>query len=44
LEPVNQPAFGKLTPLEALEALQRHLGFHEKNAAQWMATVRDSRR
>jgi hypothetical protein len=44
LEPVAQPAFGKLTPSEALEALQRHLGFDEKKAAQWMATVRDSRR
>jgi hypothetical protein len=44
LEPVTHPAFGKLTSLEALEALQRHLGLDEKKAAQWMATVCDSRR
>jgi hypothetical protein len=44
LEPVTQPASGKLTPLEALEALQKHLGLDEKKAAQWMAAVREARR
>jgi hypothetical protein len=44
LEPVMQPASGKLTPLEALEALQKHLKLDETKAAEWMATVRDARR
>jgi hypothetical protein len=44
LEPFTQPASGKLTPLEALEALQKHLKLNEKQAAQWMAAVRDARR
>ena len=44
LEPLTQPASGKLTPLEALEALQEHLKLNEKQAAQWMADVRDARR
>lgn len=34
----------KLTQLEALEALQKHLQLDEAAAAQWMATVRDARR
>jgi hypothetical protein len=33
-----------LTPLQALEALQKHLNLDEKKAAEWMATVRDARR
>ncbi|MSU21255.1 MAG: hypothetical protein EXS30_07645 [Pedosphaera sp.] len=34
----------QLTPLQALEALQKHLNLDEKKAAEWMATVRDARR
>jgi hypothetical protein len=34
----------KMTPLEALEALQKHLKLDEKKAAEWMATIRDARR
>jgi hypothetical protein len=44
LEPATPTASGKLTPLEALEALQRHLKLDEKKAAAWMAAVRDARR
>jgi hypothetical protein len=33
-----------LSPLEALEALQKHLHLNEKKAAEWMAVVRDARR
>ena len=44
LEPAAPTASGKLTPLEALEALQRHLKLDEKKAAAWMAAVRDARR
>ena len=44
LEPVSPDASGKLTPLEALEALQKHLKLDEKQAAEWMAAVRDARR
>ena len=44
LEPATPTASGKLTPLEALEALQRHLKLDEKKAAEWMAAVRDARR
>jgi len=43
LEPVPAVPAG-LTPLQALEALQKHLGLDEKAAAQWMAAVRDARR
>ena len=31
-------------PLEALEALQKHLKLDENRAAEWMATVREARR
>jgi hypothetical protein len=44
LEPVTQAAPGKLTPLEALEELQKHLKLDESKAAKWMAVVRDGRR
>jgi hypothetical protein len=44
LEPAPPTASGKLTPLEALEALQKHLKLDDKKAAEWMATVRDARR
>ena len=44
LEPAPPTTAGKLTPLEALEALQKHLKLDEKKAAEWMAAVRDARR
>jgi hypothetical protein len=44
LEPAEGSAQPKLTPLQALEALQKHLKLDEKQAAEWMATVRDARR
>jgi len=44
LEPAVQPGSAGLTPLEALEALQKHLKLDEKKAAEWMAAVRDARR
>ena len=44
LAPVQGPAAAKLSPLEALEALQRHLQLDEQKAAEWMATIRDARR
>ena len=44
LEPAPLNTSGKLTPLEALEALQKHLKLDEKKAAEWMAAVRDARR
>jgi hypothetical protein len=44
LEPAPPTTAGKLTPLEALEALQKHLKLDESKAAEWMAAVRESRR
>ena len=38
------PELSKLTPLEALDALQKHLCLDAGKAADWMATVRDARR
>lgn len=32
------------TPLQALDALQKHLGLDEQKAAEWMGAVRDARR
>ena len=34
----------KLTPLQALEALQKHLQLDAKRATEWMAGVREARR
>ena len=34
----------KRTPLEALEALQKHLQLDDKKVEEWMATVHDARR
>ena len=34
----------KLTPLQALDALQKHLRLDVKKAAEWMSAVRDARR
>ena len=44
LEPTAPATSGQLTPLEALEALQKHLKLDSKMAAEWMAAVRDARR
>jgi len=41
-ELATSTALGKLTALETLEALQRHLRLDEKGAAEWMAAVRDA--
>ena len=34
----------KLTPLQALDALQKHLRLDVKKAAEWMSAVHDARR
>jgi len=34
----------RLTPLQALDALQKHLRLDAKKAAEWMTVVRDARR
>ncbi len=44
LQPSESENVEKLSPLEALETLQKHLKLDEKKAAEWMATVRDARR
>jgi len=44
LEPIGEAACENTSPLQALEALQKHLKLDEKKAAEWMATVRDARR
>ena len=36
------PAGPTLTPLEALDALQKHLALDTGKAADWMTTVRDA--
>jgi len=33
-----------LTPLQALDALQHHLGLDAQKTAEWMDTVREARR
>ena len=33
-----------VAPLDALDALQKHLKLDERKAADWMAAVRDARR
>ena len=43
LNPPEVPA-GKMSPIEALEALQEHLRLDEAGAARWMESVRDARR
>jgi hypothetical protein len=43
-EPAQRSAQPRLTPLQALEALQKHLKLDEKQAVEWMATVRGARR
>jgi hypothetical protein len=34
----------QMSPLQALEELQKHLGLSSEKAAEWMAAVRDARR
>jgi hypothetical protein len=33
-----------LTPLQALDALQQHLGLDQRKTTEWMGTVREARR
>ena len=40
-EETGQP---QLTPLQALDALQKHLGLNPQKAAEWMRDVREARR
>ena len=42
--PPNSHVYNNRTPLEALEALQKHLGMDSEKAANWMAGVREARR
>ena len=42
--PPDEPGQSKLTPLQALDALQKHLRLDPKKAAEWMATVREAGR
>jgi hypothetical protein len=44
LAPEEEVTSPKLSPLEALEALQQHLKLDERKAAEWKAAVRDARR
>jgi hypothetical protein len=44
LQSAPEAVASKLSPLEALEALQKHLRLDEKGAAEWMAAIRDARR
>jgi hypothetical protein len=37
-------ATSNLTPLQALEELQKQLGLDDRKAADWMAAVREARR
>jgi len=43
LEPLS-PDISRLTPVQALEALQKHLQLDEKKALEWMEAVREARR
>jgi len=42
--PLDSHIHNYRTPLEALEALQKHLGMDSEKAANWMAGVREARR
>jgi hypothetical protein len=44
LQSAPEAVASKLSPLEALEALQKHLRLDEKGAAEWTAAIRDARR
>jgi len=43
LAPIS-PDLTRLTPLQALDALQKHLQLDEKKASEWMTSVRQARR
>jgi hypothetical protein len=45
-EPESAEASGiqKMTQVEALEALQKHLTLEDKRVVEWMTIVRDARR
>ncbi|MBI2926539.1 MAG: hypothetical protein HYY24_12660 [Verrucomicrobia bacterium] len=40
----SAPKLAAMSPLQALEALQRHLNLDQKKAEAWMALVREARR
>lgn len=40
----ESPVPARLTPIEALEALQKHMQLDERKVAEWMSTVRNARR
>ena len=40
----DAPEQSKLSPLQALEALQKHLHLDAKKAVAWMAAAREARR
>ena len=42
--PSNENGHPRLTPLQALEALQNHLRLDASKAAEWMNAVREARR
>ena len=42
--PPEEDGQSKLTPLQALDALQKHLKLDSAKAALWMADVREARR
>jgi hypothetical protein len=44
LPSANGKTGGKLTPLEALEALQKRLQLSDRQVNEWMTSVRDARR
>ena len=43
LEPAS-PEAAQLSPVQALDALQRHLQMDQEKASHWMAAVREARR
>jgi hypothetical protein len=40
----DAPDQSRLTPLQAMEALQKHLRLDARKAAEWMTAVREARR
>ena len=40
----NAPGQPNLSPLQALDALQKHLRLDAKKAVEWMAAIREARR
>jgi hypothetical protein len=43
-ESLDENAPGTLSPLQALEALQKYLKLDQKKADEWIATTREARR